>query len=64
MNYFHTMDEEFVTDSKRILQRQIENLSPQSEVNAKQRIQYFRSMNQLAGKYKQRFEQIINNAHS
>ena len=63
MNYLHTMDEEYVTDSKRILQRQIENSSPLSEVNAKQRIQYFRSMNQLVGKYKQRFEQIINNAH-
>ena len=62
MNYLHTMDEEYVTDSKRILQRQIENSSPLSEVNAKQRIQYFRSMNQLVGKYKQRFEQIINNA--
>ena len=63
MNYLHTVDEEYVTDSKRILQRQIENSSQLSEVNAKQRIQYFRSMNQLAGKYKQRFEQIINNAH-
>ena len=63
MNYLHTMDEEYVADSKRILQRQIENSSPLSQVNAKQRIQYFHSMNQLAGKYKQRFEQIINNAH-
>jgi hypothetical protein len=60
MNYLHTSDEVYVSDTKKILDKQLANSSLVSVVNEKERNSYFYDLEKMILSFKARIEADIN----
>lgn len=60
MSYLHTFDKSYVKDTKSIFDRQISNSSMISEINVKQRNQYFNELGVMVSEFKNQVETLIN----
>ena len=56
MNYLHTSDEVYVSDTKKILDKQLANSSLISVVNEKERNSYFFDLEKMIRSFRARIE--------
>jgi hypothetical protein len=56
MNYLHTTDQNYVADTKQILDKQLANSSLISQVNEKERNNYFYDLEKMIRSFKTKIE--------